>query len=74
MRRTIAVFALCLIVCFSSGCAMFPAEKHMVIEGRNISTPYGKGDQIKISRDVYYGSEKKKQPVTPTIDEEALKK
>lgn len=50
MRYFLAVGLLLL-----AGCALFPIEKHLVISGNNIETPYGKGEHIVITRDACFG-------------------
>lgn len=49
MKRLLLILAVILL----SGCAGLYIEKHLSIEGDKITCPYGKGDKVKITRDVY---------------------
>ena len=59
MRYLLPLLLLC------AGCSCFPIQKHLVIEGDGIITPYGRGDKIKITRDVTFGRANEKN--TPAV-------
>ncbi len=64
--RKLAILAVLVVMC--AGCSAFPIKKHLVIEGEGIITPYGRGDKIKITRDVCFGAKCDASVVTPVVD------